>query len=177
THYYKITKLSTDDEMTQYLGGNHPSGGFPDQCVSSCYKAQVQTQDLSPRAAIEWDHFSSPDDYAWNDTVKGSFNLSSELGGTIQGKLLGQKWVRYNEVEGGVVKKVHMELYLDTSSKDLPRPDLSKQNWRLFAEYVHDGHNWPSGPAHTNYKSACNASSILMPAWGAPILAIRFDSS
>lgn len=178
THYYKITKLSTDDEMTQYLGGNHPSGGFPGQCVSSCYKAQVQTQDLSPRAAIEWDHFDSPSDYAWNDTVKGSFNLSSELGGTIQGKLLGQKWVRYNEIgSDGLLKKVHMELYLDTASKDLPKPDLTKQNWRLFAEYVHDGNNWPSGPSHTDYKSACNASSIKMPAWGAPILAIRFDSS
>jgi hypothetical protein len=177
--YYRIPKINTDDEMTQYLGGNHPSDDtWPENCVSSCYKAQIQTQDCSPRAAIEWDHIGGSTDYAWNDTVPPAWNLKSELGGSMNGKLLGQKWVRYNEIgSDGLLKAVHMELYVDTGSKDLPQPDYTKQNWRLFAEYVHNGHNWPSSPPQTAWKTQCNGSSIIMPAWGASILAIRFDES
>src|SRR6266496_779403 len=179
THYYRIPKINTDDEMTQYLGGNHPSGGFPGQCVSSCYKAQIQTKDCTSRSALEWDHYNSPSNYAWWDGKKDAFDLKAALGGTMANKLIGQKWVRYNEIgaNDGLLKAVHMELYVDLESKDLPKPDLTKQKWQFLNEWVHDGTNWPTKPADNLRESACNAKGITMPAWGASILAIRFDAS
>lgn len=176
--YWKIPVLKTDDEMTCYLGGRHPSDDvWPDNCVSSCYKLQIQTKDLSSRAAIEWDHIGGSTNYAWNDTLKDLFSLSNELGGKIDGKLIGMKWIRYNNVVNGVLKSVTMEMYLDLASKDLPKPDLTKQNWRLFTSVTHDGTNWPSKPSDNTRESKCNAVGVTMPAWGAPTVAIRFDES
>lgn len=178
TQYYKIPTIKTDDEMTMYLGGHHPSGGFPDQCVSSCYKAQIQTKDCTTRSAIEWDHYNSPSNYAWWDGKQDKVDLKSELGGSMAGKIIGQKYVRYNEIgSDGKVKAVHMELYVDTASKDLPKPDLTKQNWRLMNEWVHDGTNWPTKPADNARESGCNAAGIKMPAFGSDSVSIRFDES
>jgi hypothetical protein len=177
SYYYRIPKINTDDEHTNYLGGNHPSGGFPDQCVSSCYKAQLQTKDCTTRAALEYDHLNSPSNYAWWDGKKDAFDLKAALGGTMENKLIGQKWVRYNEVENGVLKAVHMELYVDLESINLPKPDLSKQKWQFVNEWVHDGTNWPTKPADNKREQACNAVGIKILGWGAPILAIRFDES
>lgn len=175
THYYKIPTIKDDDEMTDYVGGNHPSGGFPGQCVSSCYKAQIQTQDCTTRAAIEWDHYNSPSNYAWWDGKKDAIDLKAALGGTMAGKLIGQKWCRYNEVVNGQLKAVHMELYVDLESINLPKPDYTKQKWQKLNEWVHDGTNWPSKPADSARESACNAKGITMPAHGGPYAALRFD--
>jgi K319L-like, PKD domain len=178
TQYYKIPTIKTDDEMTMYLGGHHPSGGFPDQCVSSCYKAQIQTKDCTTRAAIEWDHYNSPSNYAWWDGKQDLVDLKSELGGSMAGKLIGQKWVRYNEIGAdGKVKAVHMELYVDLASKDLSKPDFTKQNWRLMNEWVHDGTNWPTKPADNAREAGCNAAGIKMPYFGSDSISIRFDES
>lgn len=181
THYYKIPKIVVDDEMTCYVGGGHPSDdAFPLQCISSCYKAQIQTKDLSPRAALEMDHFDSPSDYCWNDTVKEKFSLKDALGASsLAGKIIGQKYMRWNEVKNGEVVAVHQELWLDLGSKDLPTPDLSKQNWQFWVEYVHhkSPDDWPSKPKHMDYQKGCNAEGITFPCFGAPVYGMRFDES
>ncbi len=179
TAYYKITKSSDDDEMTFYLrGGAHPSDDvYPLQCIATKYKVQIQMKDLSARAAKEYDHYDSPNSYAWNDTVDPMFDLRSELGGSMVGKLIGQKLVVYDVKDAaGNVQSVKMELYVDTGSKDLESPDLSKQNWRLLAEYTDDGTNWPD-PAAETYIKGCNGRKGQMFTWGGPYIALRLDNN
>ncbi len=69
-----------------------------------------------------------------------------------------------------------MELWVDTASKDLAKPDLSKQNWRLFVEYIDDGTNWPD-PANPAYIAQCNAKKGQMITWGGPYIALRLDDN
>ena len=141
------------------------------------YKAQIQMEDLSARAAKEYDHYDSPNSYAWNDTAEPRFDLRSELGGSMVGKLIGQKLVIYDVKDAaGNVQSVKMELYVDTGSKDLETPDLSKQNWRLLAEYTDDGTNWPD-PAAETYINGCNGRKGQMFTWGGPYIALRLDNN
>ncbi|MGA9523492.1 MAG: hypothetical protein WBV82_18660, partial [Myxococcaceae bacterium] len=115
--------------------------------------------------------------YAWNDTVEPMFDLSSELGGSMVGKLIGQKLVVYDVKDAaGNVTSVKMELYVDTGSVDLEAPDLSKQNWRLLAEYSDDGTNWPD-PAAETYIDGCNGRKGQMFTWGGPYIALRLDNN
>lgn len=179
TAYYKITESSDDDEMTFYWrGGAHPSDDvYPLQCIAVCMKAQIQMQDMSPRAAKEYDHYDSPNSYAWNDTVDPIFDLKSELGGSMVNKLIGQKLVMYDvKDESGKVTAVKMELYVDTASADLDTPNPDKQNWRLFAVYTDDGGNWPAPTAET-YIEGCNATRGQLMAWGGPYIALRLDNN
>ncbi len=179
TAYYKITESSDDDEMTFYWrGGAHPSEDvYPLQCIATKYKVQIQMKDLSSRAAKEYDHYDSPNSYAWNDTAQPKFDLASELGGSMVGKLIGQKLVIYDVKDAaGNVTSVKMELYVDTGSKDLETPDLSKQNWRLLAEYTDDGTNWPD-PAAETYLDGCNGRKGQMFTWGGPYIALRLDNN
>ncbi|MCI0669265.1 MAG: hypothetical protein L0Y64_02265, partial [Myxococcaceae bacterium] len=179
TAYYKITKSSGDDEMTFYLrGGAHPSPDeYPLQCIATKYKVQIQMKDVSPRAAKEYDHYMSPDGYAWNDSAGPKFDLSSELGGSMVGKLIGQKLVIYDVKDAaGNVTSVKMELYVDTGSKDLASPDLTKQNWKLFVEYTDDGSNWPD-PTLDGYIENCHGTKGQMFTWGGPYIALRLDNN
>lgn len=176
--YYKITKSSADDQFTFYWrGGAHSHNPFPAQCVACCNKVQIEMKDVSPRAAKEYHHDKSPSGYAWNDTVKEKFDLKSELGGSMVGKMLGQKMVMYNQKDAaGNVTSVVMQLWVDTASKDLATPDLSKQNWRLFVEYIDDGTNWPD-PQNDAYIAECNAKKGQMITWGGPYIALRLDDN
>lgn len=176
--YYKITKSSADDQFTFYWrGGAHSHNPFPAQCVACCNKVQIEMKDVSPRSAKEYHHDQSPSGYAWNDTVKAKFDLKSELGGSMVGKMLGQKMCMYNVKDStGKVTSVVMQLWVDTASKDLPKPDLSKQNWRLFVEYIDDGTNWPD-PENPAYIKECNAKKGQMITWGGPYIALRLDDN
>ncbi len=179
TAYYKITKSSNDDEMTFYWrGGAHPSSDqYPLQCIAVCMKAQIQMKDCSPRAAKEYDHYKSPASYAWNDTVAPMFDLKAELGGSMVGKLIGQKLVMYDVKDAaGNVTAVKMELYVDIGSKDLEMPDPALQNWRLLAEYTDDGHNWPD-PSQETYVQNCHATKGQLIRWGGPYIALRLDDN
>lgn len=175
--YYKITKSSASDEMTFYwMGGAHPSDDqWPLQCVSCCNKAQIK-MDMTPRAAKEYHHYKSPAGYAWNPKP-ALFDLKSALGGTMVGKMIGQKLVMYvDEDASGNPTKVHMELYVDTESKDLPKPDYTKQNWRLFCEWIDDGTNWPQ-PSNSEHIQNCNATKGQLISWGGPYVALRLDDN
>jgi len=177
THYYKITKSSASDEMTTYwMGGAHPSGdAFPLQCIACCNKAQIK-MDMTPRAAKEYHHAFSPAGYAWNPT-KALFDLKSALGGTMVGKMIGQKLVMYCiDNPDGTPKEVHLKLFVDTQSKDLPKPDYTKQKWDLLAEWVDNGSNWPD-PSNDMYIKNCNAKKGQMISWGGPYIALRLDDN
>jgi hypothetical protein len=179
TAYYRISESFDDDEMTFYWrGGAHPSGDeYPLQCIAVCMKAQIQMKDASPRAAKEYDHYNSPESYAWNDTVAPLFDLKAELGGSLVGKLIGQRLVMYNVVDAaGNVTAVKMELYVDIASKDLASPDLEKQDWRLLAAYTDDGVSWPD-PAAETYIDGCHATKGQMITWGGPYIALRLDNN
>jgi hypothetical protein len=175
--YYKITKSSGEDEFTFYwMGGAHPSDDtWPLQCVSCCNKAQVK-MDMTPRAAKEYHHYQSPAGYAWNPKP-ALFDLKSALGGSMVGKMIGQKLVMYvDEDANGKPTKVHMELYVDTESKDLPKPDYSKQRWRLFCEWIDDGTNWPD-PKNSEYIQQCKGTKGQLISWGGPYIALRLDNN
>jgi hypothetical protein len=177
THYYKITKSSASDEMTTYwMGGAHPSGdAFPLQCIACCNKAQIK-MDMTPRAAKEYHHAFSPAGYAWSPT-KALFDLKGALGGTMVGKMIGQKLVMYViDNPDGTPKEVHLELYVDTQSKDLPKPDYTKQKWDLLAEWMDNGSNWPD-PSNDMYIKNCNAKKGQMISWGGPYVALRLDDN
>ena len=144
--------------MTFYWrGGGAPVGGrIPSQCIAVCLKAQIQMKDCTPRAAKEYDHYMSPDSYAWNDTVSPQFDLKSELGGSMVGKLIGQKVVMYDVTDATGKPTAVKIVYVDTGSINLAAPDPSKQNWRLLAAYTDDGSSWPA-PSQETYVEACNA--------------------
>ena len=178
SYYYRIPKIIVDDEMTNYIGGHHPSDDtWPENCVSSCYKLQLQTKDCSSRSAIEWDHLGGSTNYAWNDQLKEEFNLSQALGGTMANKLIGQKFVRYNKIENGELKAACMEMYIDLASMNLPKPDLTKQDWKLFVHVEHDGTNWPTKPKTFERETECNAKGVTIPGWGSDSCSIRYDES
>ena len=175
--YYKITKSSASDEMTYYwMGGAHPSDDlWPLQCVACCNKAQVK-MDMSPRAAKEYHHYASPDGYAWSPK-SALFDLKSALGGTMVNKMIGQKLVIYViDNPDGTPKEVHMELYIDTQSKDLAKPNYDIQKWQLFCEWIDNGSNWPD-PKNDGYIANCKAKKGQMISWGGPYIAMRLDDN
>jgi K319-like protein len=177
TAYYKITKSSAEDEMTFYwMGGAHPSGDtWPLQCIACCNKAQIK-MDMTPRAAKEYHHFASPDGYAWNPKSP-LFDLKSALGGTMVGKMIGQKLVMYViDNPDGTPKEVHLKLYVDTQSKGLDKPNYDIQKWDLFCEWIDNGSNWPD-PKNAGYITNCNAKKGQMISWGGPYVALRLDDN
>ena len=180
TTYYKIVRSNDEDEFTKYgRGGGHPSGGFPGQCMSLCNKAQIRMRNLEPRAAKEYHHVNSPDGYGWSEdsTNKSKFNIKEEIGDSLVGKMIGQKLVQWNESDSnGNVVAVHIELYFDTASKDLPKPDLTKQNWRLWCEWIDKG-DWRNRPGNEGYIDGCKAKRDQMITCGGPYVADRLDNN
>jgi hypothetical protein len=177
SEYFEIVETDGDENTHYARGGAHGSGGYPGECRSCCIKQQIKT-DVSPRAAKEYDHVDSPDHYAFND-LEPLFDLKSELGGKLKGKLLGQKTCFYNLYDSsGKVSEVVMETYVDTGSKDLDKVDLSKQNWRKYAVSRDNGSDWPNTKHGTDYVGGCNASSAhMMITWGGPVVTTRLDNS
>ena len=177
--YYKITNSDNDDEFTIYWrGGAHPHDDkWPLQCVSCCLKAQIRMK-LDVRSAKEYHHFNSPDGYAWfnQSGEKPMFDIKGELGGNMIGKIIGEKLVLWNEKDAnGKVVAVHFELYADLGSKDLDKPDFSKQNWRLVHEWIDKG-DWPK-PKNSEHIKNCNAKENQLITWGGPYVALRIDGN
>jgi hypothetical protein len=178
SEYYYIVK-SEGDENTHYgRGGHHGEGGFPEQCASCCIKQQIVTDKVQPRAAKEYSHIHKGDGYAF-ESIEPKFDLKSDIGGKdLVGKLIGQKTCFYNVLDNkGKVKEVVMETYVDTGSIGLQKPDLSKQNWRLYAESRDNGSNWTDAE-NQEYVKGCNAiNKDMMITWGGPAVTTRLDKS
>lgn len=175
TIYFKVTEIDDDDEMSIYgRGGRHPNGGFPDNCVSCCYKGQIRTTGVS-RWAKEYHHADSPSGYIFSDGSKPKDgpkwgNPKFDLGGSILNKWIGQKMIMYNiQKEGKTLPK--LQVYCDTEGGE----DITKQNWRLMNELVDDG-TLPK-PDNDDFVEACNASSPSQPfTWGGPYVVFRIDN-
>jgi len=177
TEYYFIVK-SEEAHNTHYgRGGYHGAGDPEEQCASCCIKQMIMTE-IEPRAAKEYTHIQKSDGYAFLP-LEPKIDLKSELGSNgLVGKLIGQKTCFYNVLDNnGKVKEVVMETYVDTGSVGLQKPDLSKQNWRLYAESRDDGSNWPQAKNQT-YVEACNAiNQGMMMTWGGPVVTTRIDQT
>jgi hypothetical protein len=178
TIYFKVTEIDKDDEMSIYgRGGRHPNADFPKNCVSCCYKGQINTKGVS-RWAKEYHHANSPSGYIFSDGTRGKDNSVDQpwgnpkfnLGGSILNKWIGQKVVMYNIQEDGKTLP-KMQIYCDTEGGE----DITKQNWRLMDELVDDG-NLPK-PQNVEFREECNAISDRQAfTWGGPYVVFRIDN-
>jgi hypothetical protein len=170
TIYYKVTHIDDKDEMSIYgRGGKHPSGGFPGNCTSCCYKLQVRT-DGTARFAKEYHHANSPDGYVFSDDNPKWGDPKFSIGSVLN-KIIGMKAIVYDvKLPDGKIG-VKLETYVDVQSQG---DRTKKQDWKLINEVIDEG-TLPD-PKDKGHIKACKAVPHQILQWGGPSVTFRIDN-
>lgn len=163
TGYWKVTNWSDDDEYSFYSHGGHNTDGWPEACLGTQYKGQIQRAG-NPRFAKEYHHYSGNSGYKFR-TDGAKFNVSAR-----NNIWTGQKVCVYDTKDSNNNTVVKCEVWCDESGES----DPTKQNWRLMQELV-DAGNWGE-PDDEGYVEACNAQHQQIFLWGGPSATFRIDN-
>jgi hypothetical protein len=163
TGYWKVTQWSDDDEYSFYSHGGHNTDGWPEACLGTQYKGQIQRAG-NPRFAKEYHHLTGNTGYVFR-TTGTKFTISAR-----NNIWVGQKVCVYDTKDSSGKTVVKCEVWCDETGD----ADASKQNWRLMQELVDDG-AWGE-PSQTGYISNCHAVAQQQFLWGGPSATFRIDN-